>query len=89
MDTSGEPYYVFDTGRRVEPDTYWCFREESKYGPYYFRLVRIQDGVAGLHAVIQDQWGYSTALAQMFDQEDLQQVTDGKELALVMLQLHT
>lgn len=81
-------YYVTDGGTELEPDTYWRYDEDSIVGAYYFRFVEIQDGAAGLHGVIQDEYGYSKVGLHLFDMPSMHQVTDGKELALVMLAIH-
>jgi len=92
---TSQPYFVTDQGRKLDKDTYWRYTEGSlrskafnDIGPYLFRLVEIQDSVAGLIALIQDEWGYSRVSPNFFDLDNMVQITDPQELALVMLTVH-
>jgi len=84
---SRDPYFCTFKGTDINRETYWRIKTPGQ-PDYYFRFVEIQDSAGGLYAQIQDEVGYKGVHTGMFDQAEVEEVTDPEEIALAMLAIH-
>lgn len=82
-----DPYFRTCGGRDLRQEAYWVVKQTDQ-PDYCFRFIEIRDGAGGLHAVIQDEKGYTTLDIDIFDQDFVEELTDDEEIALAMLVIY-
>lgn len=82
-----DAYFLTTKGTALNQETYWKIVVEGE-ADYYFRFIQIQDSTGGLYGQIQDEVGHKGIDPNMFDQEEVVQITDPQEIALAMLAIH-
>lgn len=78
--------FLTSGGTKLRFGSYWRWHGSDAEPPWYFRLEKIQDSAGGLHAVIFTQEGRTVGVhLDMFDSDQITEITDEDELALVLL----